>query len=59
MDWNDVLEEWFAEGTESFESMHAGLVMALNNCTNLEEEAMYLKKLRVMGFLRRVICWHK
>jgi hypothetical protein len=59
--WDDVLEEleeWFANGTHGFESMHAGLVMGLNNCENLEKEEIILKKLRVIGFLRGVICWH-
>jgi hypothetical protein len=61
MDWNDVLEEleeWFAEGTKSFEEAHVKLVTELNSCSNLEQEAIILKKLRVIGFLRGVICWH-
>ncbi len=55
----EELEEWFAEGTKSFEEAHANLVLSLHNCNNIEEETIILKKLRVMGFLRGVICWHK
>ncbi len=62
MDWKDVLEEleeWFAEGTKSFEEAHTDLIIQLNDCNNVEEKAILLKKLRVMGFLRGVICWHQ
>lgn len=55
----EMLEEWFANGTRSFEEAHAKFITELNSCSNLEEEAFFLKKLRVMGFLRRVICWHQ
>jgi hypothetical protein len=61
MDWDDVLkelEEWLLNGTVGFENAHTNLVQELHNCSNLEKEAILLKKLRVMGLLRSVICWH-
>ena len=54
----EELEEWFADGTESFEKAQQYLLEDFKETSNIEEEAIIMKKLRIMGFLRGVICWH-
>jgi hypothetical protein len=54
----EELEEWFENGTESFEKAHEYLLEDFKETSNIEEEAIIMKKLRIIGFLRGVICWH-
>jgi hypothetical protein len=53
------LEDWFSNGTESFEKAQEYLLQDFKETSNIEEEAIIMKKLRIMGFLRGIICWHK
>jgi hypothetical protein len=58
INWDDLLqmlEEWFEDGTESFEAMFAGLQLAIDHT---DDNQHLMKVSKVMGFLRGVICWH-
>ncbi len=58
INWDELLqmlEEWFEDGTESFEAMFAGLQLAIDHSDDKEH---LMKVSKVMGFLRGIMCWH-
>jgi hypothetical protein len=62
INWDELLqmlEEWFEDGTESFEAMFAGLQLAIDHSDDEEAKKHLMKVSKVMGFLRGIMCWHR
>ena len=60
--WDELLqmlEEWFADGTDSFEACFNSLQNKIQQTENEHQKENLMKVSKVMGFLRGIICWHR